>query len=79
MSEKELRRREITGSLSVATIANALQTMGLSSESLAINSPCSLAHKSETIKFAIEGNSKFFMLPKSCDITVSNNRKNGRF
>ncbi|XP_065057284.1 cilia and flagella-associated protein 47-like isoform X2 [Rhopilema esculentum] len=75
MSEKELRRREITGSLSVATIANALQTMGLSSESLAITSPCSLAHKSETIQFAIEGNSKFFKLPKSCDITVSNNRK----
>ena len=77
MSEKELRRREITGSLSVATIANALQTMGLSSDSLATSSPSSVTSKSGTVGFVVEGNSKYFTMPKTFDMNVVTDTTSG--
>ena len=71
MSERELKRREITGSLSANTVALAIKAMGITDDS-PFSSMTSLEQKTDRlIGFVVEGNSKYFTLPKLFDMPVT--------
>ena len=76
MSEKERYRRDITGSLSAATISKTLKLMGLQ-EKLLSAAPKS-SSKTGIIKYDVEGSSKYFKIPSWFEMSLVTSKTVGK-
>ena len=67
----------MTGIISSTTVTQAMATLGLSEDSITLL-PSFISDVSGMLSFSVEGNSKFFKLPKSIDVPVVLDKKAGK-
>ena len=67
----------MTGVISSTTVTQAMATLGLSEDSITML-PSFISDVSGMLSFSVEGNSKFFKLPKNIDVPVVLDKKAGK-
>lgn len=79
MSERELQRRKLTGTLASCTVTASVAALGLGGDRFvhAADSSTRESLEKEVTEFYTELSSKFFQAPTQIIIPTSANRKNG--
>ena len=79
MSERELQRRKLTGTLASCTVTASVAALGLGGDRFvhAADSSTRESLEKEVTEFYTELSSKFFQAPTQIIIPTNANRKNG--
>lgn len=80
MSERELQRRKLTGTLASCTVTASVAALGLGGDTFlhAGDTSTKRALEAEVTEFHTELSSKFFQAPSQVIIPASINRKSGK-
>ena len=80
MSQRELERRQLTGTLTSSTVTASVAAMGLGGETFVHAGDASTRRALDlgATKFQVESSSKYYQVPSHIVVPVSTTRKNGK-